>query len=637
MRPVFDIIVVGGGHAGIEAALASARMGLKTCLLSMSLDRLGWMSCNPSIGGLAKSHLVKEIDALGGEMGRLADLAGIQFRTLNRSKGPAVWSTRAQCDRQLYAQQAKKAIEDQAGLSLIQATVADILLEDGRAGGVISEDGTKLSARAVILCPGTFLNGLIHIGLKSFSAGRAGEFPSLTLAESLYRLGLDMGRLKTGTPARINGRNVAFDKLTPEPGEQAPNPFSFRTQVFRILNEKTRLKERIWPSLPQRPCHLAWTNEKTHEIIRNNLDRSPLYCGRIKGTGPRYCPSIEDKVMRFPERNRHQVFLEPEGLETSEIYLNGLSSSLPESVQAEFIHSIEGLAQAEITRYGYAIEYDFVKPVQLLPTLEVKTIPGLYLAGQINGTSGYEEAAAQGLLAGINASLKLKERKPLILRRDQAYIGVLIDDLVTKGTEEPYRMFTSRAEYRLLLRQDNARERLGDIGHEIGLIPDSAYERLLEERFLIEREIGRLGEEKVRPGEANQVLEKLGSSLLSDVTSLADLLRRPEISYQSLLPLDQERPELEEPLVERVEIEVKYQGYIQRQREQAEKLRQLEDTRLPSDLDFWAVPGLTTEAKQKLSAIRPYNLAQAGRISGISPADIAMLLVHLRKIGNRRN
>lgn len=627
----YDIIVVGGGHAGIEAALAPARMGLSTCLVTMSLDRIGWMSCNPSIGGLAKSHLVKEIDALGGEMGRLADASGIQFRVLNRSKGPAVWSTRAQCDRAIYAQEAKRSLESQPNLDIVQAEAAEIMILENRAAGVLLSNGSSLSSRAVILCPGTFLNGLIHIGHKSYPAGRAGEFPSLLLSQSIAKQGFTIGRLKTGTPARINSLSVDFTKLSPQPGDPDPKPFSFRTQVFRLLNEKWGTKERIWPKLPQISCHLAWTNPGTHQIIRDHLTLSPLYSGRIKGVGPRYCPSIEDKVVRFSERDRHQVFLEPEGLNTSEIYLNGISSSLPEEVQADFIHSISGLEQAKITRFGYAIEYDFVQPTQLLPTLETKAIPGLYLAGQINGTSGYEEAAAQGLLAGINAALKIRDLEPLILRRDQAYIGVLIDDLVTKGTEEPYRMFTSRAEYRLLLREDNARERLCDLGHKLGLISDPEYEALGKERFLIEREVARLSSERVKPEEANLVLEPIGSAPLSEALSLAELLRRPEISYQCLLPLDQERPELEEDLIERVEIELKYQGYIRRQREEAEKLRQMEDIRLPRDLDYGSVHGLTTEARQKLTAIRPQSLAQAGRISGVSPADVAMLLVHLKK------
>lgn len=634
MKPVFDIIVVGGGHAGIEAGLASARMGLRTCLLSMSLDRLGWMSCNPSIGGLAKSHLVKEIDALGGEMGRLADASGIQYRVLNRGKGPAVWSTRAQCDRQLYAKAAKKALENQPGLEVYQATVAGILREGKNASGVITDDGSTIRGRAVVLAAGTFINGLIHIGLKTWPAGRAGEFPCTELSQSLQQLGLKTGRLKTGTPARVDGRSVDFSKLQIQPGDQEPRPFSFHTPVFRLLDEKKGLKERIWPKLPQLPCHLARTNQETHRIIQANLDKSPLYSGRIKGVGPRYCPSIEDKVVRFADRERHQVFLEPEGLETSELYLNGISSSLPQEVQADFIHSIEGLEKACLTRPGYAIEYDFVFPTQLYPTLETKEVPGLYLAGQINGTSGYEEAAAQGLLAGINAGLKLKGETPLVLGRDQAYLGVLIDDLVTKGTEEPYRMFTSRAEYRLLLREDNARERLCETGRRLGLISEAEWDDFQNQRVRISSEIERLKKERVSPAEANQLLESIGTAAIQETSALSELLKRPEVDYISLLPLDQERPDLSPEEAERVEIEIKYQGYIARQRQEAARMREMEERRLPAGLDYSAVYGLTAEARQKLSAIRPQNLGQAGRISGISPADIAMLLVHINKTIN---
>lgn len=632
MAEFFDIVVVGGGHAGIEAALASSRMRQRTCLLTMSLDRVGWMSCNPSIGGLAKSQLVKEVDALGGEMGRLADASGIQFRVLNRSKGPAVWSTRAQCDRLLYASAAKRALEGRPGLELRQATVSGILVDGGKARGVALDDGSKLASRAVILATGTFLNGLVHIGLKSWPAGRAGEFPSAELSGSLAGLGLELGRLKTGTPARVDGQSVDFSKLAVQPGDDSPRPFSFRTPVYRLVDEKRKLRERIWPALTQTPCHLAWTNPETHRIIRDNLDKSPLFSGRIRGVGPRYCPSIEDKVVRFAERGRHQVFLEPEGLQTSEIYLNGISSSLPENVQVDLIRSIEGLEGARVTRPGYAIEYDFVRPTQVYPTMEAKAVEGLFLAGQINGTSGYEEAAAQGLMAGINACLMLKGAEPLVLDRDQAYIGVLLDDLATKGTEEPYRMFTSRAEYRLLLREDNARERLCGIGHRLGLVSDSEWEDFQGQRLRIASEIERLGRERVSPSEANDVLASMGSAPLSESASLSDLLRRPEIGYASLLPLDQERPELDGREAERVEIEIKYRGYIDRQRDAAARLRDLEGRRLPPDLDYSSVYGLTAEARQKLAAVRPLSLGQAGRISGVSPADIGVLLVHLKRM-----
>jgi len=627
----YDAIVVGGGHAGVEAALASARMGFRVLFCTMSLDRIGWMSCNPSIGGLAKSQMVKEIDALGGGMGRLADASGIQYRVLNKGKGPAVWSTRAQCDRLLYAAAAQRSVEATEGLEIRQETVLGIAVEGERVAGIISGDGSLCRSRAVIVAAGTFLNGLVHIGQRSFPAGRAGEFPSVELSESLRRLGFKMGRLKTGTPARVAGSSVDFSRLQVQPGDDDPRPFSFRTPVYRLLDGKKGLRERVWPSLSQVPCHLAWTNESTHRIIRDNLDNSPLYSGRIKGTGPRYCPSIEDKVVRFADKERHQVFLEPEGLGTSEIYLNGVSSSLAEEVQAEFIRSIEGLECARITRPGYAIEYDYVDPTQLYPTMESKAIGGLYLAGQINGTSGYEEAAAQGLLAGINAGLMLKGDEPLVLGRDQAYMGVLADDLATKGTGEPYRMFTSRAEYRLLLREDNARERLADIGHRLGLVSDREWGDFLDCRSLISSEIERLGRERVSPSEANGVLETLGSPAIQETSVLADLLKRPEIGYDSLLPLDQERPDLPAGLRERVEIEVKYRGYIDRQRAEAAKMRDLEDRLLPMNLDYSSVRGLTAEARQKLAAVRPMNLGQAGRISGVSPADIGILLVHLKK------
>ena len=637
MSNKYDIIVIGGGHAGIEGALACAKMDLNTALFTMSLDRIGWMSCNPSIGGLAKSQLVKEIDALGGEMGLLADAAGIQFRMLNLSKGPAVWSLRAQCDRQIYSTEAKKALERQNNLEIKQGTVIRLLVDGAGSSktirGIVADGEREYLSQAVIIATGTFLNGLIHIGPKTFSAGRAGEPAATEISKSLADNGLGMGRLKTGTPARVNARSVDFSKMDLHPGDDDPQHFSNRTEIYEIISSRTGQKRRIWPKLEQVPCYLTHTNKATHKIISENIGSSPLYSGKIKGIGPRYCPSIEDKVVRFSGRSQHQVFIEPEGLNTDELYLNGISSSLPEEVQEKFIHSIAGLEQAQIMRPGYAIEYDYVFPTQLFPTLEVKKINGLYLAGQINGTSGYEEAAAQGLLAGINAALKIKKQGPLILRRDQAYIGVLIDDLVTKGTEEPYRMFTSRAEHRLLLRQDNAPERLLPLGRQIGLVGDDVWSRFQSRQDKIKKELSRLSQETVFPEQANDILFSLNTAPLSEAARLEDLLKRPEITYQSLLPLDQHRPDHDREITERVEIEIKYQGYIKRQRETADKMAELEHKAVPSDLDYSAVYGLSGEARQKLAAIRPLSIGQATRISGITPSAIGVLLVHLKRTG----
>ena len=631
MNERYDIIVVGGGHAGIEAAAAASRMGRKVLLLTGNIDRIGWMSCNPSIGGLAKSQLVREIDAMGGQMGLLADASGIQYRMLNTSKGPAVWSLRSQNDRALYAAEAKAALEGLANLELRQDVAAEILVDQDHAiTGVATEHGREYHAAAVIIATGTFLNGLIHIGDTTQPAGRAGDPPSGFLPKSLSGFGLELGRLKTGTPARVLSRDIDFSRMTEQPGDAEPEPFSYRTPVFTVIDTRVNMRRRIWPALPQVPCHLTWTNAATHEIIRKNLGRSPLYSGKIKGVGPRYCPSIEDKVVRFAERDAHQVFLEPEGLRTSELYLNGISSSLPEDVQQDFIHTIAGLERAKITRFGYAIEYDFVHPEQLYPTLEVKNVPGLYLAGQINGTSGYEEAAAQGLMAGINAALKLQGKEPFVLRRDEAYIGVLIDDLVTKGTREPYRMFTSRAEYRLLLRQDNADQRLMPHGRALGLVDDGDWDAFQLRQRRISSEVARLGRELARPHEANDVLALHGSSPLSQPAPLSELLRRPELSYESLLPLDQHRPDLDDDVTRCVAITIKYKGYIGRQQEQAEKMRDADAVALPAGLEYRAVHGLTAEAVQKLARIRPLTVGQAARISGVSPADIGALLVHLK-------
>ena len=600
----YDIAVIGAGHAGCEAALAAARMGLSVCLFTMNLDTIGQMSCNPAVGGLAKGHLVREIDALGGEIAKVTDRAGIQFRMLNMSKGPAVWSLRAQADRVLYRLTMRKIIESQENLDIKQALVDKIVTENKKVQGVLSSLGTFYGAKAVIVTTGTFLKGLIHIGLENFSAGRAGEFPSIGLSDSLNSLGLKMGRLKTGTPPRLDARTIDFSKTEPQHGDEPPLPFSHSTE--EITN-------------PQLPCYITYTNSETHGIILANLDRSPLYSGKIKGIGARYCPSIEDKIVRFKERERHQVFLEPEGLETKEYYANGIPTSLPYDVQVEFVRTIAGLEDAEIMRPAYAIEYDFVYPTQLKQSLETKPIDGLFLAGQINGTSGYEEAAAQGLMAGINASLKLQGRGPLILGRHEAYIGVLIDDLVTKGTNEPYRMFTSRAEYRLLLRHDNADLRLMDRGNEIGLLGKALYAHFLEKKGLIQEELKRIKKRRIKfGGDGSESLEQL--------------LKRPEITYKFI---DENAPSdklLNHDIKRQVEIQVKYDGYIVRQVEQAERLKKVEGKKIPEDFDYVGVNGLSNEVLGKLQEIKPANLGQASRIPGITPAAISLLLVAMERL-----
>lgn len=609
----YDIIVIGAGHAGCEAALAAARLGLQTCIFTINLDTIAQLSCNPAIGGLAKGHLVREIDALGGEMAKITDISGIQFRMLNLSKGPAVWSLRAQADRVLYKAYMRQSLERQKNLTIKQGMVENIVVEDSRVKGVVTSLGVFYGARAIVITTGTFLKGLIHIGLESFQAGRAGEFPSIGLSDSLKKLGIKMGRLKTGTPPRIDARTIDFSKTTPQWGDNPPPPFSYSTE--KITN-------------PQLPCYITYTNPKTHEIIKESLDRSPLYCGRIKGIGPRYCPSIEDKVVRFSEKPRHQVFLEPEGIQTTEYYVNGISTSLPYDAQIRLLRSIEGLENAEIMRPAYAIEYDFVYPTQLWHSLEVKEISGLFLAGQINGTSGYEEAAAQGLIAGINASLSLQGKEPLILGRDESYIGVLIDDLVTKGTNEPYRMFTSRAEYRLLLRHDNADFRLMEKGHSVGLISDAAYETFIKKKEAITSEIQRLKKTRIKPlSEINNALLSLNTSEISEDSSLDKILKRPEIKYSFIKRFSPPPYDLTQEIEDIVEINIKYEGYIQKQMEIAERAKKLESKKIPKNFDYSTIAGLSKEIIEKLSEVRPETIGQASRLPGITPAAISIILV----------
>ncbi len=618
MAERYDAVVVGAGHAGCEAALALARLSLKTILFTVSMDSVAMMPCNPNIGGTSKGHLVREVDALGGEMGKNIDRTFIQSRMLNRSKGPAVHSLRAQADKREYSQSMREVLERTDHLTLRQCEVTELLVEDGKLTGVRTYTGRTYHCDVCVLCTGTYLNARCITGEISVNTGPNGLQSATHLTDSLKRLGIAVRRFKTGTPARIDGRTIDYSKMEPQEGNEKIVPFSFSNQPEDIRREQTR-------------CWLTYTNGKTHEIIHENLDRSPLYSGYIKGTGPRYCPSIEDKVVRFADKDRHQVFIEPEGLYTNEMYVGGMSSSLPEDVQVEMYRSVPGLENAEIVRNAYAIEYDCIDPLELYATLELKKVEGLFSAGQANGSSGYEEAAAQGLIAGINAARKCRNQEPVIIDRSQGYIGVLIDDLVTKGTNEPYRMMTSRAEYRLLLRQDNADERLTETGYRIGLISEERYQKFQKKMSLIDEEIRRLKQTHVSGKSVQDFLERCGSAPLNSGATLEELIKRPELSYEKLREIDGDRPDLPEDVREEVNIKLKYEGYILRQLRQVEQFHKLERKKIPADLDYGEITSLRLEAIQKLTEIRPESVGQAARISGVSPSDISVLLVYLEQ------
>lgn len=618
----YDVAVVGAGHAGCEAALAAARLGMKTLIFSISLEAIANMPCNPHIGGSSKGHLVREIDALGGEMGKNIDKTMIQVKMLNTSKGPAVYSLRAQADRKKYQAEMKHTLEKQENLEVKQGEIVDISVENGRITAIKTDVGAIYKVKAVILATGTYLKGKIFIGDYSKESGPDGVAAANELSDVLKKLGINLVRFKTGTPARINRRSIDFSKMEVQKGDN-------NIEAFSLENEPKNFE--------QVDCYLTYTNDETHKIIKENLHRSPLYSGMIEGTGPRYCPSIEDKVVRFSDKPRHQAFVEPVGLDTEEMYIQGISSSLPEDVQIAFYRTLPGLENAEFTRPAYAIEYDCIDPSNLKLSLEYKGIEGLFMAGQINGTSGYEEAACQGLLAGINATQKIKGKEPLILDRTQGYIGVLIDDIVTKGTNEPYRMMTSRAEYRLLLRQDNADLRLTEIGHKIGLISDERYQRFLSKKENIEKEVERLKKTVVKPTEkVNEILRKCGTSELNNGSKMAELIKRPEVSYEILKDIDENRPELSYQEKEEVEIQIKYEGYIKLQEEQVEKFKKLEEKILPENIDYETINGISLEGRQKLNKFKPRSIGQASRISGVSPADVSVLLVYLQQIGNKK-